>query len=74
MNANYKQQAKLEAQELIAQGYGQESLVHFVEYPKDYYLYGEEYMYLSTPLPPDTNLSGHISIYYRLSELASLTK
>lgn len=70
MNSSYKQQAKTEALERIAQGYSPECLVHVIEYPYDYYLYGVEFQHLSTPLPPDSDLSGHISTYYTLAELA----
>ena len=68
----YKQQATREAMELIALGYDQECLAHLIEYPEDYYLYGEEYMYLSTPLPAGTDLAGYVSVYYTLRELAQL--
>lgn len=66
----YTQQARVEALELIAKGYDVASLVHLVKYPTSCYLYETEYMYLSTPLDPDTDLSGYTSIYYTLGELA----
>ena len=72
MNAAYEKQAKQEALALIAQGYEPECLVHLIEYPKDYYLYGVEYMFLSKPLPAGTDLAGYTSVYYTLGELAQL--
>ena len=70
MLANYKKFARLDALRLIEQGYEPESLVHFVEYPQDSYLYGKEYLYISTPLPAGTDLAGHLCSYYTLGELA----
>ena len=68
----YKQQAREEAIERIARGCDPRSLVHVVEYPADHYLYGVEYQHLSSPLPPNSDLAGHLCKYYTLGELAKL--
>lgn len=70
MNKNYAKQAKTEALELIARGHDPQCLTHIIEFPQDYYLNGIEFQHLSTPLPPDSGLSGHTSTYYTLAELA----
>ena len=66
----YEQQARREALALIAKGYDPECFTHLIEYPKDYYLWGKEYMHLTTPLLPDSDLTGHLARHYTLGELA----
>jgi len=55
----------LDADRMIQAGHDPKSLTHLLYYPDG------GYCGLANPLPPGTDLSGYISEYYTLEELAS---
>lgn len=71
MNAKQRKQARIEARARIRAGEDPQGLVHVQYFPADYWPGRNDIQGLSTALPPDSDLSGYISHYYTLAELAA---
>ena len=69
MNIKQRGHAAVMALELISAGSDPLSLVHIQYYPWDYWNEENEIQGLSTPLAPNSDLSGLINVYFTLEEL-----
>ena len=73
MNAAQRNEARQIAREMIDAGENPQGLVHVLYYPSDYELSEDGIQGLSTPLPPETDISrgGYSATYYTLAELSA---